>query len=472
MNHLSGTHRSVHPVTQILMGAWLALALGACTSIEDKQAELASLTDQGKFVEAKAVAFDPKTHDVYEGVDSKNFLLLRLERGSTALSAGDYDDAVAAFDEAQQSSAFNYEMKTWDSVLQWINNDGTAAYYARPHEDIYVSALSQAASLAKSKLENGAIVDANRQLDKVAFLNAQYATVLDQIKQQDKDNQYAAMVKSMKEQSQSGAPQQSAADGGQTSQRSGMFLNSPLGMYLSTITFAHAGIPDKAELSASQFNAALADAPDGGQRLEREAFSKFGSQEASVGNLVVVALSGRAPEFGSRALKVPVLDQVLPASVPVLRPVHSDVSKARVEVRGGNPVDLHLVEDMAAVVAENFRRSEDAIYYRAAIRMTVKAGIVTAGTIVVSRNDDRGWWTSVTGALGAGWIYLTERADRRSWTTLPAQARVALLRVSPGEHEVRVVFTNATDVVLYEGPWTKVAANQSGVTAVVARSPR
>ena len=444
--------RHKHHAAALLLLCLAAGTITVCGGVETEQQSLATLTDQGKFVEAHVRTHDP---DVEKTYGEKNYLLLRLERGSAALAAQNCDQTITALNEAEGASAYNYDLSTWDRTLQYAVNDSASAYYARPHEDIYVNVLKQIAYLHQGVLENGAIVESNRQLDKATWLRAQHSQLVEQLRQKDS----AKVIESGESQLQI------------NKEHAGEFIDSPLGAYLGALSFANYGLYDKQQVAANNLRTALAAAPTGPDPVQADKFTGLDSESVTQFNTVVIALSGRSPSIVSKTVSIPILKQSVSGAIPELQMHASPIHAAALEVRDGPTVDLDLIEDMSAVIAENFRRQEESIYYRAMIRLGIKVGVVTAASLGVQASTDNELYTGMTALFGAAYIWATETADKRAWTTLPGQARVKALSLPTGAHEARIVYTGDNGT-RWEGPWMTIESPAKGLRAIVDRCPQ
>ncbi len=109
-------------------------------------------------------------------------------------------------------------------------------------------------------------------------------------------------------------------------------------------------------------------------------------------------------------------------------------------VKAGNAqAESLLMEDISSIARQTLSERNTAIRLRAIARATIK--FVLAGT-ASSEVEKRGGAALgllariVTNATAAA----TETADTRSWTTLPAQIRMARLTAPPGRQDVTVMF--------------------------------
>ena len=138
-------------------------------------------------------------------------------------------------------------------------------------------------------------------------------------------------------------------------------------------------------------------------------------------------------------------------------------SRISVVSAGGQRVEPVLMEDLSAIAVRDFEERKTSMLLRMISRTLLKE----AGVIQSERAGER-----AGGALGGlaarvaarTFANATERADTRSWSGLPAELRLARLRLPPGEQEITVE---------YEGPKgpqvkTVMVQVQAGGVAVVS----
>jgi hypothetical protein len=258
------------------------------------------------------------------------------------------------------------------------------------------------------------------------------------------------------------------------------FIESPLGAYLSALAF----LKTEGEADAQRGAALrLLDSLNQQGRLvgdvDPDAFSNLPDASQRDVNTLVVAFSGRGPakekeEFGPIFLWYTTFHVVLPR----LRINQSAVTDAYLETSGGEHYDLHLVEDMSRVAAENFERQMPIIYQRTMLRVFAKAaavGVATVATDSATRHDDdAGAVAAQIGVRALGFLYmwLTEDADTRGWTMLPGQAWVAHLKLPSGSQNVRVVYkTRAGSTITEAWRTIDVPDNPFGLATLVEHCP-
>jgi hypothetical protein len=112
------------------------------------------------------------------------------------------------------------------------------------------------------------------------------------------------------------------------------------------------------------------------------------------------------------------------------------------------------------------------VYTRTLIRAGVKAGLSATATEVARRSaaDSNTGYVQVFGALaGLAFLMSTERADLRCWVFLPGQAHVNLLKLSPGEHRVRIVYESTDGSPVHTTEWTTLTVRDGGLTSLVTQ---
>ena len=415
------------------------------------QSRLDSLHRAGDYDTAANLLFDARTERDYGG---KDWLLLRLERAAVALAIGDSVRAISALEEAESVSAFNYLDTPGEMFTKWTLNDRDAPYRAQPYEDLYVSVFATLAYLASGEIEGRATVAARRTLDKTMYLREAHQRYLTQIIDRDTGQFIRSRMASRPSRASDGA-----------------YVDSPLGAFLSTVLFMHAGDRENQRVAGAYLLDAIETQRGIIGRVDVDQFRDLPLMERPDRPVLVVAFSGRGP--AKRAVQVPVEGGAASFSIPFPQIVttSSAVVEARVEIEGHDGVPLDLVEDLSLVAAENYRRSEPLIYARTLARIGVKAGFVAGAAYGVGRSTDSRDWRNVTILAGAMLIWATERADLRSWVFLPGQARVSLIDLPPGQHRIRVVYYGRASII-HTSPWHTIDPASGDLTTILTHTPR
>lgn len=445
------------------LAAFLALSVlwGCGQSLRDVQNTLGSTLDRGDYGAAANVLSTPETQEIYEKRDSR--LLLHLERGAAMLATGQDQAALDALDAAEALSSYTYNASDAAVLNRWVLNDEEAGYFAQPYEDQYVNVLKAVALLRMGKLQDesgrGAINEIKKANEKSVNLRNWYSQYVKDVERTDEHGFVGNAVTQRYQ-----------------DQRGGEFVQSTLGAYLGALAAIKTGDVTNRDVWIKQLTDAAATQQTFVGQVPTELIGQLSSPEASEANVLVIAFSGRAPVKEAKQIEIPTARTPIKIPFPTLiRPV-SSITAAELEVsEPGGPrriARLGLVEDMGNVVAENYRRTEPAIYARTVVRIGLKLGVVAAASYGVGAGTGSSDWQAVTFWAGVAAIWATERADLRAWHMLPGQARVALVTLPPGEHQVRVRSLSG-DRTVDESPWQTITAPATGgLTTIVTFTPR
>ncbi|MDX6769571.1 MAG: hypothetical protein SF051_08570 [Elusimicrobiota bacterium] len=116
------------------------------------------------------------------------------------------------------------------------------------------------------------------------------------------------------------------------------------------------------------------------------------------------------------------------------------VAGSAVEAAGVR-AETELAEDVSAIARKDLEERLAVIRARAIARATVKFILAMAASDAAAKKYGKNsWQTLLTQAGTSITAVATEVADTRAWATLPAQFRVARLRLPPGTHAVTVTY--------------------------------
>jgi uncharacterized protein len=455
------------------------LVLGGCRQFQDHRVSLASLHAAGRYDQAAAILDDPATQRAY---GDRNEVLWHLDRGAIALALGDLDQAIELLETAEHIAEVQREKSGGDILAQWTLNDSAAKYIAQPYEDMYINVLKLLAQLRAGRLDGGATVEARRLASKADFLRDMYLKYEEALEQEHSTR--VASRTSMGASHGGGTSRTrvagSATQGGITAVNPGEFLESPLGTFLSAVTFMKSGDYEFQRVAARRLLDSLQLQRGLVGPVREEDFAGLEDLDPAAVNVLVVALSGRGPtKYAHSVGPIPLGTVPIYFELPYLRVHPSEVAAARIEVEGfGSEHSPHyrerlkLVEDMSLVAAENHRRMLPLIHKRTLLRYAMKAtASVVATELARKRVHDRDQGIiQITGVLlGLMAIAATEQADLRAWVFLPGQARVGLLKLPPGEHRVRIVYESALGSAVYATAWETVHVQdgREALTSVV-----
>lgn len=427
---------------------------------------------RGQYALAATMLDDPATRASYDarpGEQGKDTLLWYLERGAVALALNDPDKTIECLEVAEPRTRYNYKQSADDSARAWVfTNDRDTRYVAAPYEDMYVNVLKLLAELAAGRLQGGATVEAYRVGDKSDYLRE-----LMKVRVQAVENASSAEYEKARAAEKQARFNDSSLSGIRSHANAGVYVESTLATFLSTITFMKVGEVERQRQDAGRLRDAINQQADiGGVRASD--FAGLEALRADDVNTLVVGLSGCSPrkikrQYGPIFLWQTSINIVLPEMVPE----RSRIIGAVLEVEGLPQAsqELRLVEDMARVSEENFRRELPAIYTRTFTRAFIKAlevGLLTYAADRSSSQTDA--WRALVRVAGFLYVWGTEDADTRSWVMLPGQARAAWLKLPAGQHRVRVVYRLAGGGSAPD-PWRAITVSDDSLTTILSNNP-
>lgn len=437
----------------VLIG--LGLLLGGCSSeLAQHRLELERLHAAGLYARIAERLDQPQVRRLYEPASE---VLWQLDRAAVALALGDDDTVVRLLNAAEDQIELTRGGSSGDVLARWTLNDAAARYLPEPYEDMYLNVFKLLAHLRAGRLDNGATVEARRAARKADLLRDRFLLAM------------ATLDARTAERLGPHVPPPPLAHG-----QAGQFIESPLGTFLTAITFLKTGDTEFHRVAARRLRSSLALQQNLIGPVRAEDFARVDELAPSDVNVLVVAFSGRGPtKHPVRVGPIPLGTIPVYFELPDLRVHPGLVSRAYVDIEGSDSQDqpLALIEDLGAVAAENHRRTLPAIYARTLLRYAIKAGISVAATEAARRQagEREQMLVQAVGVIG-GLLALaaTEQADLRCWTMLPGQARVGLLRLSPGQHRLRVRFLDHAGHTLHLSPWHTVTVADESLTTVVA----
>ncbi len=136
------------------------------------------------------------------------------------------------------------------------------------------------------------------------------------------------------------------------------------------------------------------------------------------------------------------------------------IAGSRVESAGVSAA-TELNQDLSAIAMKDLNEHQAVIRTRAIARATVKFIVAKAATDAATKKFGKNSWQALlTQAGGAVASAATEVADTRAWATLPAQFRVARLRLPAGTHSVVVIYLGQSGATLSNRTFSDVVIRQ------------
>ena len=415
-------------VAKVMLGV-VGWGVGAgCSGLQDHRAVLEMMHAAGRYEQAAADLDDPATQRLY-GDNSR--VLWELDRGAVALALDDDDTAIELLDRAERRIDQTNEPSTTDELAKWILNDTAAAYVPEPYEDMYVNVLKLLAQLEAGRIVGGATVEARRLSRKADRLR----------------DRYLRYESALNERSGSALANVSRLGPLAAVNEAGRFIESPLGTFLTAVTFMHSGDRQFQQVAGRRLVDSISLQKGLIGPVHAEDFAGLGELSPDEADVLIVALSGRGPtKRAQRFGPVPVGRVPVYFELPVLIGHPSEVTGVRVEIETAEGLQSHrlaLVEDLGKVSYENHRQQMPLIATRAILRAAAKSGLAYGAAEAArhSASDNDKDWVALVGLLaGLVAVTATEEADLRCWVFLPGQAHVGLLDLAPGEYRLRIVY--------------------------------
>ena len=372
----------------------------------------------------------------------KNAVLYNLDLGTVLHHEGQYKASDDAFDQAELRMQELYTKSVTKAAGTLVLNDTTVDYAGEPFERALTHVYRALDWLFQGRLDE-ALVEARK-----------VGLFLDELNRnlQDKDK----------------------------------YKDDAFAQYLSALLYADSGKDDDARISMDSADKAYAwYASDYG--TPRPDFGLPQSPpEAPDGELVFIHFNGVAPLKVSRTLQVAwnqalamaraspdteangarftnalaagVMGRAITVAYPEYQAQPFTVRRSRVAAdSGGAPAETALMEDIQAIATKTLRDRIGWITARAIARAAVKYAIAEAASKAAAKGCDRNSASgsfpnllckSLASAAFHGLASFSEVADTRCWGALPAQIRMARLRLPAGPHKVTVDFEDATGAVL------------------------
>ncbi len=469
----------------LIAAVTLATLSGCDSAFTTHRENLDMLVANARYDVAARVLDEPQVIDQY---GEKNRLLYWLERGAVALATEDPERTIAELNKADDYMEVLRTSNTGDELGKWLLNDTASPYYGSSHEDMYVSVLKllahlEAGRVTASDSRGGATIEARRLASKSDYLRDRFVRQSESLRDSP---EYADARATM--------------PGADDYPTDGQFVESPLGTYLSAVTFMKADESSMQDVAGRRLLSAIdlqqkatrmEAGPVGGVVADAKAFENLGSLRPSDANVLIVALSGRGPtKQPERVGPIPIYTYTLYFELPRLVEHPSRAGGARVVVEAADTASsaplavqpLDFIEDLSAIARSNFARELPGIYARTYIRSSAKAAAWAVGTEAArkgtSNKESAQAAVEIAGIIG-GFLFVTqtEKADLRTWAFLPGQAHVGLLRLEPGRYRARVEYlssSSSTGVVLFALPWREIEVRPgaSSLTTVVEHWPQ
>ena len=412
---------------------FMGLLVGCATPFQKHRDRIDDLADAGAYGEVIEVLESEKGRNFYADRDR---LLYYLDLGLARFAAGDDEGAIGALTTAEAIMDSRFEENAGDVFSKLVLNDTLANYLGEPYEDIDCNVFKLLAQLEQGVIQGGATVEARRLASKVDMLRDEYLELTSKIESDDRaggDDRFK------------GAPSVVAEA------ESGQFIASPLGEFLTALTYMLTGDPANQSVAARRLTQAIEAQGDLIGFIDPEPFLDLETMRPADANALAVAFAGPGPrKTALRVGPIPIHNTPIYFELPILEYPVSETAQVVVliEREDGSisETPLHLIENMAHVATVNHERQLPQVYLRTLLRTASKSVALTVAT--QSASDDGAQLAILLGGLAL--MAATEKADLRCSRLLPGQAYVGLLDLTPGAHRISYRFLSSGGGTLYE----------------------
>ena len=360
----------------------------------------------------------------------KNQVLYYLDLGAVQHDAGKFKDSDESFDKAERRMEELYTKSVSKAVGTLIINDTTTEYAGARFERAMVNAYRALNYSFLGDRENALV-----EIRKLSRLLQEYADVYGAKKTAYKDDAFAQFLASLLY-ADDGRPDD-ARIAREKSRKAYELYSSAYGM--PTPRLEPVGDKGGGELVFLHYNGV---AP----RKISKSFSVAWRDAAIAVNATKddEAQSGRA----INAINAGLLGKTITVAFPDYIQDPFMIAGSAIEA-GGVSAQTELAEDLGAIARKDLEEAQALIRTRAIARATVKYILAKAVSDEVAKKYGKNSWQHLLAqAGGAATAAATEFADTRAWATLPAQFRVARLRLPAGKHDVTATYVGPTGATL------------------------
>lgn len=399
------------------------LIFQACASysLDKAQYNLRQNFANGDFEASAALLDEMETKEVYQ---SKDDVLLNLERGMVHRFSGNYTESNLYLSKAEQGIEENFTRSITRGIGSLLINDSQLVYGGEDYEDVYINVFKALNFIQLDDYE-AALVEARRIAFKLEGIEIRNRGLAEMYSRADTLNN----------------------SGWKTGDR--VVENSALGHYLAAVLFAKTGRPDNARIEYERTLKALND--------QERAFGFRGPSPSDIEkvrypgeyNLLITGFSGRSPVKIQHDVRTFVgrHSTYVKFSIPELKLHSSPVARVEVIVADTLRIPTFVIEEMDRVAADVYKVKQPLIYTRALTRSILKATGTRAVTKQASRESETlGFFAWLAGIIGQE---ITEKADLRGWQSLPGKAHVNVAKLPAGVHELEVRYYSRHGRLLY-----------------------
>lgn len=396
--------------------------------------------------------------------ENKDRVLFYLDMGIALHNAGKYEESNRYLSRAEMAIEENFTKSISKLAASMVLNDNVLDYPGEDYEDIFTNILMALNYIHLNNLED-AMVEARKIDVKLSRLESKYKRMADELSKSKQKIKFKS---------------------GKTDLR-----NSALGSYMSMIFYNHLGKFDDARIDRSRVLKAT--------RANLRAFLEEVLKPSKENKVAVYAIcfAGKSPVKSPLELSLDLntdlklgriiipgkrdsglffkyegdKDLTFKFAVPTITDRKTRIKSVRLLVDGQPEGEMSLLEDFSYVAKKTFEVKKPIIYLRAGIRSYIK----TMANIKATEEIDKK--TEGEKLLGAILKFTTDRvteysesADLRCWRTMPGDAYVGRIDLSPGIYDITIEYINYRGEVIDMEIKRGVEVRRSGFNLIEAFS--
>lgn len=434
----------------------ILFVLGSCSSMRtmnEQYREMDDLLVSRDFAQASAIIATAKEDELYQ---EKDKVLYYLDMGMLNYYNEAYTDSIDNLTDAEFAIEELYTKSVGKAIASGLLNDNALDYFGEDYEDIYLN-LFKALSFIHLQSFDEAMVELRRVNIKLNLLEDKYRQLLDEYNQSDEAEAQLEPLESR-------------------------FHNDVLARYLSLLLYREDNDYDGARIDSEK----ITDAFEQQTHLYQFEKPSMPNLEYAGRTLVnFIAFTGRSPAKLAHTLYIDsgnsivyltyqgeddsyvnrligfhtiVMPGVQPGfhfkfELPYLANRGSEITSVSVLVDGEEAGKLNLTENMELIAGETFKLKQPLIVGKTVARTVTKGIVKEISKEAVNEASNNSFFGLLAGLAMDVAVDVTENADTRLSQFFPAHAYTAELEISPGEHEIELIYYSGQSVVFrdYKG---------------------
>ncbi len=409
-------------------------------TMNEQYREMDDLLLKRDFVQASTIIETAKEDELYQ---EKDKVLYYLDIGMLNYYNEDYTDSIDHLTSAEYAIEELYTKSIGKAIASGLLNDNALDYFGEDYEDIYLN-IFKALSYLKLQNYDEAMVELRRVNIKLNLLEDKYRQILDEYNNAEDAESELKPLESQ-------------------------FHNDVLARYLSLLLYREENDYDGARIDSEkiddafeqqthlyQFEKPQIPALEYTDRTLLNLIAFTGRSPAKLAhtiyidsgnNIVYLTYAGEDDKYVNRLIGFHTI--VMPGvqagfhfkfELPYLSKRGSSITSIKVLVDGSEAGELELTENMELIAEDTFKLRQPWIVGKTVTRTVTKGILKELGKDAVNEASDNSIFGLLAGIVMDVAVDATENADTRLSQFFPAFAYTGELELTPGTHEVELVY--------------------------------